>query len=264
MGLHKCNMDCAEIFLKSAQEQIIIKRQKHPCNLQIGLVWNPLSMWSRTKILTSVLPTVSFLSVPAYQGSSMLQRENAGGKPQTKCDKTRLWGLWGEHWGLQTAQMFKDIFHCLASQSLCLPVFAAWCGPVPAFLTPSCSRLSSAAPCGILLAFTQTQHLRHFNPVEHTLLGLTWLCMFCSPGWQPHWTCALAASIPAGKGFSGLSSISAGHGPSPCCHGSEVAISGTLALFSDGGIGKHLCTGDSMVQHQCRVFVLVAWGLFVP
>lgn len=151
MGLHKCNMDCTEIFLKSAQEQIIIKREKHPCSLRITLVWNPLPVLSRTKILTSVLPTVSFLSVPAYQGNSTLKRENAGGKPQTKCDKTRLWG---EYWGLQTAQMFKDIFHCLASQSLCLPVLAAWCGPVPAFLNPW------AAPgCPAQLLVETCQHL---------------------------------------------------------------------------------------------------------
>lgn len=60
-------------------------------------------------------------------------KQNAGGKHQTKCDKTRLWG---EHWGLQTAQMFKDNFPCLASQSLCLPVLAVCCGPLSAFLTP--------------------------------------------------------------------------------------------------------------------------------
>lgn len=32
----------------------------------------------------------------------------------------------------QTARMFRDIFHCPASRSPCLPVRAAWRGPGPA------------------------------------------------------------------------------------------------------------------------------------
>lgn len=107
-----------------------------------------------------------------------------------------------------------------------------------------------------LLAFAQMKHLRHFIPVEHAFLGSAWLWMFCSPSWQTPLDLCPHCQLSCREGL-----VRAVLHPScPCCHGSKIAISGTLTSFSDGGIGKHLCTGDLMVWHQCRVLVLIAWG----
>lgn len=89
-----------------------------------------------------------------------------------------------------------------ASQPLSLPVFSClvWsCVSLPYSL--SCSWLSSAAPCGNLLAFAQMLHLRRFIPAGHTFLGLT--CSLVQAGRPP---CALLPTFLLGRASQGCPS----------------------------------------------------------
>lgn len=61
----------------------------------------------------------------------------------------------------QTVQMFKGIFHCVASQSPCLPGLLF-------------SSLPSLDPGGNILVFPHIKHFRHFLPVGHAVIDSPW------------------------------------------------------------------------------------------
>lgn len=194
MGVHKCNMDYTEIFKKSAQDQIIIKGKKN-----IPAVHK--SVWY--KILfpcwTGRRPWLFF----CQQSSSFLCQCNEGtasrkeGMRVENLEQKVIRAGYEENTeDFQTAQMFRDIFHRLASWSPCPCVWAAWRGPGSA---------ACLAPWAALLQ----KCFRRVLPVERAFIGSPWLWMLCNPRQRTPRDPCPAACFPAGKRLSGLSSLPA-------------------------------------------------------
>ena len=136
-------MDYTEIFKKSAQEQIIIKRKRK--FLQSINQSDIKSMLNRTKTLTFLFcqQSPSFLC-QCSRGTVSCEE---GMRVENLEQKVIKAGYEENTEEFQTAQMFSDIFHCRASQSPCLCVWAAWHGPgSAACLTPWAAVLLTARP----------------------------------------------------------------------------------------------------------------------